>query len=1140
AESQKLIKYFLASLTIKEEDLWVNLSPYEKDRMIANDLGSTELGRDMLAQDYILKQLTASMIYPEKDLGKAFWDRVYTKAQEQFGSTDIPVDTFNKVWIVADKAKVFERNNVAYVVGAHLKVMLDSDYEAANQNGQARSLNGFDVGDGPRAIPFNGESQELAKNIIREIILPELEKEVNQGQNFVPLRQMFYTMILATWYKVALKDALLNQVYSDKAKTSGVLSDDPAVKDKIYAQYLEAYKVGVFNYIKEESVGAIHESPVRADQSLAQADERVSRKYFSGGLKLMAPLEVAKGLSQLSGDDKAMLAVKGDDMAMAQVQIEGTVSDRAMKVYVAPADFQLMNLKLDMSTDRVLGAVDGHFIGDVAIDLNDSRTKDQLTALLKLVSLEGAIFSEAKVLLHVQGGKMRSGALAIFREGKTDPDNIILLDNDAQFLHYYDLARAISGSVVIKYPAFSLVRLTGINFGLNHAKEEFVITPKFDAAMNVFADVSTRILTLQEKIDQVFLSQSDVESYELVQDHKTQAVTFHNGAVLTLSLEQESYSGIEQTLIKFHDRYTGQYRLYSLVGNYLFSDDVHRGPVTEVLKDLFERILQHRQNVSFFSDDKSNEMVLVSFDKQRNRTIYHGLTLRRVDKLVGLEGSRYSPDIKKITGWEAAHDFLIAKTGNRMAEIVNLNELKYEGNEDPAQGIVLQDKINEVLRLSSTLWRSSQSGDTQTFIFRNDVMLALTLIRDNRLEQTLATFSMKNGKSQILSLVGNQLRESMDQEAIKPLLQLIARHQQDVVVMHNSQESLMRIVTYDPNTDQTIYHDLVMNGISEHQGAIDVDPLSDIGSVDVTHKGIFAKPGVNIGFDDFSSRNDEASAKIDMAMKGVVDTQTQEYLSNAPLTFPLVQGEAMGVSLKISVVGGNNPEVVYLLVNDKNELIVSDFLSEKAQKKVIDPGDQYALKVGSKDVNIKWDGARVVVEQHPSEDAPLIVTRGVFFTKSNVPQSIIISNAADTKTVKLDEKFFSDGMFLVSMGKTRVYVVFEDGKKGKGIISVSVYPQAGSVQVNEELTVKVVDAAASNMDTLVNGGIDLNARNMGLDVTRDGKGVEMKLDPAMVAEFQKGNFTGVQGIILKIVPIQSPMVFLGLETSPSGTLLAKG
>ena len=65
-ESNRLIKYFLTALTVPESDLWVNLSPYEKDRMVPGALGTTEMGRDMLAQDYILKQLTASLIYPEK------------------------------------------------------------------------------------------------------------------------------------------------------------------------------------------------------------------------------------------------------------------------------------------------------------------------------------------------------------------------------------------------------------------------------------------------------------------------------------------------------------------------------------------------------------------------------------------------------------------------------------------------------------------------------------------------------------------------------------------------------------------------------------------------------------------------------------------------------------------------------------------------------------------------------------------------------------------------------------------------------------------------------------------------------------------------------------------------------------------
>ncbi len=252
-ESEKLIKYFLASLTIPEENLWVNLSPYEKDRIIPNELGQTDMGRDMLAQDYILKQLTASLIYPEKELGKAFWNKVYAKAQALYGSTEIPVNTFNKVWIVADKAKVFVHDNTAFVVASHLKVMLEEDYLAS----QKQTVN-----------QVAQDTNNLGSQIVRDIVLPELEKEVNTGKNFANLRQIFHSMILAAWYKKNLKDALLNQVYSNKAKVNGVDTADKTIKEKIYKEYLKAYKKGVFNYIKED----------------VQNGQVIPRKYFSGGV----------------------------------------------------------------------------------------------------------------------------------------------------------------------------------------------------------------------------------------------------------------------------------------------------------------------------------------------------------------------------------------------------------------------------------------------------------------------------------------------------------------------------------------------------------------------------------------------------------------------------------------------------------------------------------------------------------------------------------------------------------------------------------------------------------------------------------------------------------------------------------------
>ena len=135
-ESTRLIKYFLASLTVPERDLWVNLSPYEKDRIVPESFGLTEMGRDLLAEDYMLKQITASLIYPEDEVGKKFWKRIYEEAAAKYGTTNIPVNTFNKVWIMPEKAEVYENAEAgtAYVVESKLKVMLEQDYLAFEKN----------------------------------------------------------------------------------------------------------------------------------------------------------------------------------------------------------------------------------------------------------------------------------------------------------------------------------------------------------------------------------------------------------------------------------------------------------------------------------------------------------------------------------------------------------------------------------------------------------------------------------------------------------------------------------------------------------------------------------------------------------------------------------------------------------------------------------------------------------------------------------------------------------------------------------------------------------------------------------------------------------------------------------------------
>jgi hypothetical protein len=124
----RIIKYFLSSLTIKEENLWVNLNPYQKDKILPFSLGETSLGRDLLGSDYILKQLVSSLTYPDSKTGKEFWQRIYKKAYILWGTTKIPINTFQKIWIVPQKAVIYETKQAAFIKEAYLKVMLDKDY----------------------------------------------------------------------------------------------------------------------------------------------------------------------------------------------------------------------------------------------------------------------------------------------------------------------------------------------------------------------------------------------------------------------------------------------------------------------------------------------------------------------------------------------------------------------------------------------------------------------------------------------------------------------------------------------------------------------------------------------------------------------------------------------------------------------------------------------------------------------------------------------------------------------------------------------------------------------------------------------------------------------------------------------------
>lgn len=299
AEAAQLIKYFLAGLTIPENELWVNMSPYEKDKMIAPALSETDLGKDMLSQDYLLKQISSSLTYPESQTGKDFWAKTYQEVQKIAHSTKLPVNTFNKIWIMPDKAVVFEHENFALVKEASLKTMLEQDYIALKNNtSDIQKQNNAQQG-------LINKVSDASSKVMKEVILPKINNDVNSGKNFSTLRQIYYSLILATWFKQKFSDSIYKN-YIDKAKVKGIDLNDKNAKEKIYNLYVEAFKTGLYNYVKPEVDPGSH--------------KKIKRQYFSGGLVFPLGKTVATEKVSASAISEAAQDIGTNDMV---IRIEG-------------------------------------------------------------------------------------------------------------------------------------------------------------------------------------------------------------------------------------------------------------------------------------------------------------------------------------------------------------------------------------------------------------------------------------------------------------------------------------------------------------------------------------------------------------------------------------------------------------------------------------------------------------------------------------------------------------------------------------------------------------------------------------------------------------------------------------------------
>ncbi len=324
AEITRLSRFFIASLAVPDQDMWVNLSPYEKDRIIPDVFGTTEMGKVLLEQDYLLKQTAAALTYPETPLGEKFWKEVYRRVHGTYGTSDVPVGMVNKVWIIPAKATVYSKGDSVFVTRSELDVLTDADYQAL-RNG--------------RTVGSEEESARIYTAVYREMVLPELRREVNSGKIFAPVRQVYNALILATWYKRHWAQGVLGTTYVGRNKVRGIDDVPLAWRNEVFDRYVRSTHEGVYSYIKEEADGT--------------SGDVLPRKYFSGGVmmtEMMLPgvyLEDGNPAQLAPGADmvRAPLFLERPDAAPARLKKGGTFK-RMLKTGVLSVLLALGGLSL--------------------------------------------------------------------------------------------------------------------------------------------------------------------------------------------------------------------------------------------------------------------------------------------------------------------------------------------------------------------------------------------------------------------------------------------------------------------------------------------------------------------------------------------------------------------------------------------------------------------------------------------------------------------------------------------------------------------------------------------------------------------------------------------------------------------------
>jgi hypothetical protein len=260
---------FVTGLSIHANKFWVNLDPWEEDRIIDEQLSQSDVGRIMLEADLQMKKDFSNYGNPcANETGKAQGNLLDKKreslVQQCMNRFPGEIKDINNVWflpvtkhdIVPDKIYAYTNGTQIYIINASLTVdskpMPISDrisYQVNNQDIGTISKGCLEL-----LNKYSKEFGEYRTELQVRMIQPYVVADLNRGEKYEDLREVYVALALAQWYKSCVNSRM--DIFRDSldSPSSTVLkSQKPWSPNEIWAKFVYSFKNGEYKCWKNST-----------------------------------------------------------------------------------------------------------------------------------------------------------------------------------------------------------------------------------------------------------------------------------------------------------------------------------------------------------------------------------------------------------------------------------------------------------------------------------------------------------------------------------------------------------------------------------------------------------------------------------------------------------------------------------------------------------------------------------------------------------------------------------------------------------------------------------------------------------------------------------------------------------------------